>query len=98
MFHTSARTMAGSVVVAAVLAAGGRVLPQLTARWPKAQASETVTAGTRRHPVVPPHAARPATTPRPRFTGTLRVSYFGDSLAHEAQDHFATRMRATGHA
>jgi hypothetical protein len=97
MFHTSARTMAGSVVVAALLAAGGSLLPQLTSRSPQAQASVTPTASTRRHPVVPPDAARP-TPVRPRFTGTLRVSYFGDSLAHEAQDHFDARLRVTGHA
>jgi hypothetical protein len=97
MFHTSARRKACSFAVAVALAtAGGSALPRLTTRLPRAHAEVTSVTGAHRHPTVPPHsAAHRAMTARPRFTGRLRVAYFGDSLAHEAQEHFAARLLAT---
>jgi hypothetical protein len=100
MFHTSARTKVWSFALAAALVAVGASALLVTV--PRAQANvanASPVTSERRHPTVPPHRSTPhRVTSRPRFAGTLRISYFGDSLAHEAQEHFVARLLTTQHA
>jgi hypothetical protein len=99
MFHTSGTMrISGFALAVALVVAGGSALPRL-ATPPRAQASVAGREIARPRPTVTTReTVPPVAAPRPRFRGTLRVAYFGDSLANEAQDQFTARLVGTRRA